>query len=95
MLFRGIFQLSLEGSFHLAPRNLAQAVGKHLQMQLLMSFPFPIFICFEFELCFLIIYHIKKINFMLIVSMLYFQFHTLSTVNVHIEKEKKVLENFK
>lgn len=59
-MFCGVFQLCLEGSLHLAPRNLAQAVGKHLQIQPLMSFPFPIFICFEFELCFLIIYHIKK-----------------------------------
>lgn len=59
-MFRGVFQLSLEGSFYLAPGNLAQAVRKHLQMQLLMSFPFPVFICFEFDLCFLIIYRFKK-----------------------------------
>lgn len=91
-MFRGVFQLSLEGSFHLAPRNLAQAVRKHLQMQLLMFFPFPVFICFEFDLCFLIIYCIKKISFILRGSILHFQFHTLSTVNIHIQKEKKSWE---
>lgn len=64
------FSLTFASSVYLAPRNLAQGVRRHLQ--LLMSFPLWPFICFEFGLCFLIIYHIKKYIFMQIVSIPYF-----------------------